>query len=353
MYCPSCGKQIPENSTFCLYCGTRIAAPEPVDRSVVSPPKRVEWEYTDFVYKFLPPGQGMWAKLGSGAYSEAGAKLEFWQNSQREITAELQKWIDEGWEPVGEVGSSCIEIKTGYSHRDKSPLYWILFLLFSIPTFGVLFLIALLARSNIAEPIRFVLQMRAPKGTKTPTSSKVPSNIPVNIAFKIPIDELEKWRKAFTSLGWFERFGPRTEQTLAHLSPSLNTATEPLLFVAYDGTRGNHISSIQVDTVSFRAGFMAAIATEWRIILADTTNLKPYAFLYEDISSIAKVEAKGKPEVQYILYTKSGHTIRLSIQLDAPNMTGLLRDFQKGGDEVLKFFDLFFARITPSNVDAG
>jgi hypothetical protein len=37
----------------------------------------------------------MWAKLGSGAYSEAGAKLEFWQNEQRVMSTKLQKWLDD------------------------------------------------------------------------------------------------------------------------------------------------------------------------------------------------------------------------------------------------------------------
>jgi len=159
-FCSSCGKQVPEGSAFCLHCGSRI--PTTITSSTSSN-LATEWEYQDFIYNFAPPGQGLWAKLGSGAYSVAGAKLEFWQSSQYEITAELQKWLDEGWQPVGEVGSSSVEIRTSYSHRDKSAAYWLVFLVFSIPTFGLLFLIALFARSEIAEPMRFVLKMRRPK----------------------------------------------------------------------------------------------------------------------------------------------------------------------------------------------
>jgi hypothetical protein len=160
-FCPSCGQHVPEGSAFCLHCGSRI--PNTVAPAVASPTFTTEWEYEDFVYKFPPPGQGLWAKLGSGAYSEAGAKLEFWQNSQSEISIELQKWRDEGWQPVGEVGSACIEIKTSNSHRDKTAAYWLIMLFFSIPTFGLVFLIALIATSHIAEPVRFVLKIRRPK----------------------------------------------------------------------------------------------------------------------------------------------------------------------------------------------
>ena len=72
-FCPSCGKQVPEGSAFCPHCGSRI--PTTITSTVTSPSLATEWEYEDFVYQFPPPGQGMWAKLGSGAYSEAGAKL--------------------------------------------------------------------------------------------------------------------------------------------------------------------------------------------------------------------------------------------------------------------------------------
>jgi hypothetical protein len=156
MYCPSCGKETPENSRFCLHCGQSITAPSTAARVPT------EWEYKDFVYEFEPPGRGMWAKLGSGGYTEAGAKLEFYQNSQYEISAEIQKWLDEGWQPVSQIDSSCVELRTGYSHRDKSAGYWLMMAFFSIPSFGLVLLFALLSRSHIAEPERFVVQMRRP-----------------------------------------------------------------------------------------------------------------------------------------------------------------------------------------------
>jgi hypothetical protein len=158
MFCPTCGKETPAGSAFCLHCGARIAALAGAQAVVV------DWEHKDFVYDFPPPGKGMWARLGSGAYSEAGAKLEFWQNCQREIYAELKKWEDDGWESVGAVDSGCIEIRTATDHRDKSAGYWLLMALFSIPTWGLLLLFALiLGRSTFAEPVRCVVPMRRPR----------------------------------------------------------------------------------------------------------------------------------------------------------------------------------------------
>ena len=120
-----------------------------------------EWEYTDFVYTY--PKGSWWARLGSKGYTESGAKLEFWQNSQRQIFPELQKWLDQGWEPIGEFGPGCIEIRTYMSHKDKPAGYWVWFTIAGLFTFGLSLALALLDVSQIAEPTRFVIQMRHPK----------------------------------------------------------------------------------------------------------------------------------------------------------------------------------------------
>ncbi len=171
MRCPSCGKDTPAG-TFCLHCGAHIAS------AVGAPRAPADWEYKDFVYDFPPPGRGMWARIGAGAYSEAGAKLEFWQNYQRDIHAELQKWLDDGWEPVGPVDSGCIEIRTSRSHRDKGCSYWTWVLIISLFTWGLALLFALFfGMSTIAEPVRCVIPMRRPKPNllAQPTSLPLPA----------------------------------------------------------------------------------------------------------------------------------------------------------------------------------
>jgi len=167
--CSSCGKDTPSGS-FCLHCGSPIASGRGAPRG------NVDWEYKDFVYDFPPSGKGMWARVESGAYTEAGAKLEFWQNYRREILAALQKWEADGWESVGPVDSGCIEIRTSRSHRDKGCAYWFWVLIISIPTWGLALLFALFfGMSTIAEPVRFVVQMRRAK----PNLLAQPTNLPV------------------------------------------------------------------------------------------------------------------------------------------------------------------------------
>ena len=40
MFCPSCGKEIVENSAFCLHCGSKILTPEKVEnRASAVPPQ--------------------------------------------------------------------------------------------------------------------------------------------------------------------------------------------------------------------------------------------------------------------------------------------------------------------------
>lgn len=115
-----------------------------------------EWESKEFAYKF--PLGGMWAHVGSGGYTEAGAKLEFWQNHQQKIRLELQKWLDDGWEPVGEIGSAGIRIRTFRSAK-YSAFGWIWIALISVLLLG---LPLLFIWSTYAEPVEFRLTMRRP-----------------------------------------------------------------------------------------------------------------------------------------------------------------------------------------------
>jgi len=101
MYCQFCGKQIADNSVYCQYCGKSLKLEGPS-------PLATEWVSRDFIFSF--PVDATWCRIGVGAYTEAGAKLEFWQEFQQAIRVELQKWVDEGWEPISEIGPAGINI---------------------------------------------------------------------------------------------------------------------------------------------------------------------------------------------------------------------------------------------------
>lgn len=154
MYCPSCGKQTPDNSTFCQHCGARISSR--VSRIVT------EWEYEDFVYKGWKPGDTWVSISGPNSYTLPGARLLFWQNSQQEILAELRKWLDKGWEPVGEVGPGGIVLRE-YRALKRTPFGWMVFMLWYIATFGLGLLFDLLTMDWWAEPTEFRVQLRRPR----------------------------------------------------------------------------------------------------------------------------------------------------------------------------------------------
>lgn len=150
MYCPSCGKQIPDKSAYCLHCG------KPTGLSLPTPTV-TEWDYDIYVYSFL--FSGMRARIGKGAYSESEAKLEFWQNHQDLILEELQIWYDHRWEPVGEIGPAGIKIRT-FRSMGMSGGEWLLAIILGLLTLGLYFLFGW---HTYATPVEFRLKMRRPK----------------------------------------------------------------------------------------------------------------------------------------------------------------------------------------------
>lgn len=175
MYCSSCGKVIPESSSFCMHCGAPIQIVVSVDPPKITP----EWEYRDFVYE-IPRKGCAWVPLsGNNAYTFNSAKLFFWSEYQRTLMPLLQKWYDLGWEPIDEVGPSSFEIRECRDYRNRSTFYWIFMAFVSIPSFGLILLFALLDRDYFAEPSRFVVQMRAPKGTAIPELMITPPMVSV------------------------------------------------------------------------------------------------------------------------------------------------------------------------------
>ncbi len=85
-----------------------------------------DWDYHSFNYIF--PVRYMRLRLGGSYYTETKAKRKFWKKSKDKIWIELQKWLDRGWEPVGKVDASCVEISTDEA-RDENLLAILLVIL--------------------------------------------------------------------------------------------------------------------------------------------------------------------------------------------------------------------------------
>lgn len=99
MYCPSCGKEIPDKSQFCSHCGSPIViTPTPSNA-------HIEWEHIHFSWTW-DRGKGGSYPLSSGR-SEPLGRAQFWGDNQGRILPDLQRYLDKGWQPITEVGPNA------------------------------------------------------------------------------------------------------------------------------------------------------------------------------------------------------------------------------------------------------
>jgi hypothetical protein len=106
MYCPACGKSVPDGSNFCLHCGSSMTAPKATSGTPV------EWEYRDYALVWKP-GQGgqFWLALPGFGPTENTIRLENWNHHQSRILSEIQELRDHGWEPITEIGPSAFSYR--------------------------------------------------------------------------------------------------------------------------------------------------------------------------------------------------------------------------------------------------
>ena len=119
-----------------------------------------QFDYKDFVYQIQP--QSMWCAIGSGAYSEAGARVEFWQEFQQYILPQLQKEYDNGWEAIGEVGPAGIKVQTTKEYFFQwGCMQWIIYVIAGLATYGIgLFLFPFMWATWVARPYEFRVALR-------------------------------------------------------------------------------------------------------------------------------------------------------------------------------------------------
>ena len=132
-FCPSCGKLRSSGLRFCGSCGFEFDGGQGQVGAIrqqasgtanttfaweaapvaTAPAQRLtEWEYHTFVLKWEHKKTGWISASGPNGYTDVAARLSYWQDYQKVIMPELLKWLDQGWEPIGDIGPSCIELRT-------------------------------------------------------------------------------------------------------------------------------------------------------------------------------------------------------------------------------------------------
>jgi hypothetical protein len=184
MYCTYCGALNPKGFEFCHACGkpapSTDASTADLPRSTESPvpisthpanesappmsysPRRpTSYEYKDYAYSL----SGWYLN-----YSPTQARLEAWKSVQSNVRRELQKWFDEGWEPVSEVGPASVTVRSfkAIEGTKRNPIrgsltssivLW-LWIVGVIGTVGLLFLFVPLRVSDYLEPTEIRIQMK-------------------------------------------------------------------------------------------------------------------------------------------------------------------------------------------------
>jgi|GEM_PF-3017025 len=139
MYCPSCGKTIPDESKFCLHCGINIVAPRTSQQV-----SAVQWEYKELII----PNDKFPEKYVMKAYGymyEPRALENLWLIYQPQLPTVLREELAQGWEldPAFLI-PSCIAYKK--RRRTIKDWYWwekLLWLFLTLVSFGIALLWAI------------------------------------------------------------------------------------------------------------------------------------------------------------------------------------------------------------------
>jgi len=156
MFCPSCGKETPENSKFCLHCG---APTNSVEKSSIGPSGSIQWEYKDYIMDPPPDPEAI-----ATPDMLSTARVQWWSEVRPLVMEQLQKWYEDGWQPVSSIGPDCIEIDqiSVSSCKFWNVLVWFIWFASLFTTFGLSFFF-LFMRRNVYKAIGVRIQMRRPQ----------------------------------------------------------------------------------------------------------------------------------------------------------------------------------------------
>ncbi len=118
-----------------------------------------QWEYKDFFWRVPEMEQ-----VSVTVDLLTQARIEWWSESKSYIMREIQKWLDEGWEPMTQIGPDCWEMeKSSISNTSKwGPLAWMIWFIGLIATFG-LAIFMLFGKTEVYKPTAFRVQMKRRK----------------------------------------------------------------------------------------------------------------------------------------------------------------------------------------------
>lgn len=101
MYCPSCGKEIGDNSLFCKFCGKPVSNDAPASEPT-------EWEYWNVI---VPVSIGNNARMRLDDHSIHQASNNYWQLVNHQIRESIHLWRVRGWELEDGLGSDGLVLE--------------------------------------------------------------------------------------------------------------------------------------------------------------------------------------------------------------------------------------------------
>ncbi len=163
MYCGKCGKQIPDDSNFCSYCGNTISTntnPYPGQS------RPLQWEFKEIYISNSSFKTTSTLTITYAKYPSASGLIELWQAYKPQILENIRPHTAQGWEPDPNFfGETCLEYKVRHGgFKDLKAGEWFIIVLSTLGTFGIGLLIiiplVLWGPVHIVEPTGVRLRLR-------------------------------------------------------------------------------------------------------------------------------------------------------------------------------------------------
>jgi len=113
------------------------------------------YEYFDFIKHF----SGGIAYLNE--YTEDAARTKFWNESQSWILFQIREYMDQGWEPITQVGPGAIKLGYKKTYFDWDFFGWFAYFGVGLATLGIgFFIMPLIFTFRVTFPEEFKVTMR-------------------------------------------------------------------------------------------------------------------------------------------------------------------------------------------------